>query len=102
MSDENYIVVQGWMINKLGLKGRELLTFALLYGFCRGGGCYCAGRKYIADWLGETRLPTVSETLRALREKGLIEKNPEGYYELTQYALDAGKHEYNPYRPNRF
>ena len=30
---ENYVVVQGWMITELGLKGNELLIYAVIHGF---------------------------------------------------------------------
>ena len=31
--DENHIVIQGFMINELNLKGTELLVYAIIYGF---------------------------------------------------------------------
>ena len=37
MKDENYIVLQGWMINKLNLKGNELTVYALIYGYSQNG-----------------------------------------------------------------
>ena len=37
MKDENYIVIQGWMISKLKLTGNELVLFALIYGFSQDG-----------------------------------------------------------------
>ena len=32
-----YIVIQDWMISDLQLKGNELLTYALIYGFSQDG-----------------------------------------------------------------
>ena len=37
MKSDNYIVIQGWMVNELNLKGNDLLVFALIYGFTRDG-----------------------------------------------------------------
>lgn len=37
MKDTSYFVVQGWMCNQLGLKGNDLLIFAIIYGFSRDG-----------------------------------------------------------------
>ena len=53
INDENYIVIQGWMINDYGLTGDDLLTFAMIHGFSQGEfGWYIGGRSYIAEWLG--------------------------------------------------
>ena len=32
---ENYIVIQGFMLTDLHLKGAELLVYATIYGFCQ-------------------------------------------------------------------
>lgn len=53
IKDENYIVIQGWMINDYGLTGDDLLVFALIHGFSQAEyGWYVGGRAYIAEWLG--------------------------------------------------
>ena len=31
--DENFYTVLGWMLNVLGLKGNELIVFAIIYSF---------------------------------------------------------------------
>jgi hypothetical protein len=33
----NYISIQGWMVEQLGLKGNELLAYALIHGFSQDG-----------------------------------------------------------------
>ena len=33
VKNENYLVIQGWMIAELKLKGNELLIYAIIYGF---------------------------------------------------------------------
>ena len=33
VKNENYLVIQGWMITELKLKGNELLIYAIIYGF---------------------------------------------------------------------
>lgn len=73
----NHITVQGWMITKLNLSGRELLCYALIYGFTQDNESYFYGsRKYISQWLGCT-LPTVDSTLKELVMRGLIVKKAE-------------------------
>lgn len=74
MKDENYIVVQGWMRKELGLKGNELLAYALIFGFCQDGESTFKGSlSYVAEWLGCSK-PTAISTLKTLVSKGLIER----------------------------
>ena len=37
MDNENYILITGWMVNELKLKGSELFVYALIYGFSQDG-----------------------------------------------------------------
>lgn len=74
MKDENYIVVQGWMRKELGLKGYELLAYALIFGFCQDGESTFKGSlSYVAEWLGCSK-PTAISTLKNLVSKGLLER----------------------------
>lgn len=74
MNDNNYIVVQGWMCNRLKLSGNELLVFALVYGFSQDGESDFSGsRAYISNTLNISK-PTVDKALNSLINKGLIEK----------------------------
>jgi hypothetical protein len=71
---DNYIVVQGWMVDKLNLSGNELLTFALIYGFCQDKETEFKGSiNYICTWLNCSR-PTASKALKDLTEKSLLIK----------------------------
>lgn len=77
ISDANYIVISGWMINRLGLSGTELIVFAIIYGFCQHDSCngsYHGSLQYLADFTGTTK-PTVIRVLKSLAEKGYIEKS---------------------------
>ena len=74
MENENYIVVQGWMVNELHLKGNELFVFALIYGFSQDGQSVFSGSsKYLADWLS-TSQNTIFTILKKLVEKNYIIK----------------------------
>ena len=76
MKSDNFIVIQGWMINELNLKSNDLLVFALIYGFSRDGKTkFASGRKYIADSLNIS-LPTVDKSLQDLITLGYIVKEP--------------------------
>ena len=60
MRDTGYYVVQGWMVNRLKLKGNNLHVFAVIYGFSKDGkSVYNGGNKYLCDTVGAA---TVSYT----------------------------------------
>ena len=37
MKDENYILIPGWAINQLQLKGNNLMVYSIIYGFSQDG-----------------------------------------------------------------
>ena len=72
--NENFITIQGWMVNELGLKGNELIVYAIIYGFSQAENqVFNGSSQYIADWLNTSK-QTVINTLKHLQEKELIEK----------------------------
>ena len=72
--DNNFFVVHGWMINRLGLKGNELQVYAIIYGFSQAEGTEFTGNlQYLADWTNATRR-TALNSLQSLVEKGLLLK----------------------------
>lgn len=75
LRDDNYFVVHGWMINRLGLKGNELRIYAIIYGFSQADGQKFKGSlQYLADWTSSTR-PSVLRCLQSLVDKGLLVKD---------------------------
>lgn len=74
MEDDNYITIQGWMINRLGLSGNDLIVYAIIYGFSQDGeNWYTGSQKYLADST-KTSVRTVIRVLNRLLDKGYIEK----------------------------
>ena len=72
-----YIVIQDWMISDLHLKGNELLTYALIYGFSQDGESEFKGSlKYISKFLGVSK-STAQRNLENLANRGVIEKRVE-------------------------
>ena len=70
----NYIVIQSFMVSELGLKGNELLIYAIIFGFSQTTGqTFHGSLTYLESWTNSTR-PTVISSLKSLVEKGLIEK----------------------------
>ena len=72
-----YIVIQDWMISDLQLKGNELLTYALIYGFSQDVESEFKGSlKYISKFLGVSK-STAQRNLENLANRGVIEKRVE-------------------------
>lgn len=69
---ENYIVIQGFMLTDLHLKGAELLVYAAIYGFCQTEEQYFTGNlKYLSEWTNCT-VRNILNCITSLTEKGLI------------------------------
>ena len=74
VTDKNYIVIQSFMVSELGLKGNELLIYAIIFGFSQTTGqAFHGSLTYLESWTNSTR-PTVVASLKSLVEKGLLEK----------------------------
>jgi len=83
MTNENYITIQGWMINDLNLKGNELLLYAIIYGFSQNGeGEYYGSQRYISKAM-KISLPTANKLINSLLKKGLIIKKEESHYQAV-------------------
>jgi hypothetical protein len=75
LSPDNFLVIQGWMVTELALKGNELLIYALIYGFSQAEDQWFDGTlKYIAEWTNST-VRGVQKSISSLVEKNLIEKD---------------------------
>ena len=77
MKNNNFITIQGWMVNDLRLSGNELICYALIYGFTQDEESEFRGSlQYISDWLGISK-QNVRLIIKRLVEKGLIIKRDE-------------------------
>ena len=74
VKEENYINIYGWMVTRLGLKGNELLVYAIIYGFSQDDETRFTGSlQYLADWTNSTKQSCI-KCLKSLAEKGYITK----------------------------
>lgn len=74
MKTESYVVLRPFMVEELGLKGSELVAYALIYGFSQDGESWFTGSaQYVADWCGIARRNALG-VLQKLTDKGLVEK----------------------------
>lgn len=77
MRNENFYVVQGWMMSELNLSGNELTCYAIIFGATQGGQTwFMESRNYLSEWMNVT-LPTVDKALSSLTEKGFLSKKSE-------------------------
>lgn len=78
IKDENYYQIQGFMINRLGLKGVSLSVYAIIYGFSQDGETeYKGSLQYLCDFLGGVSKPTVIKALKELTDKDYIIRREE-------------------------
>lgn len=76
--NEEYIQIQGWMINKLNLKGNDLLVYALIYRYSQDGlHRFYGSLQYLADWTNST-VSGIQNNLKNLLDANLIFKNKLG------------------------
>lgn len=74
VNNNNYITIQGWMVNDLKLNGNELMLYSLVYGFSQDGASWYTGSlSYTMDWLGVSK-PTAIKLFKSLVGKGLFIK----------------------------
>ena len=75
LTNKNYIAIADWMLD-LNLNTRELLTYALIYGFTQDSesGQYTASLSYLAQWLGIDDRAHATRYLKALVDKKLVSK----------------------------
>lgn len=91
MNNENYINIQGWMINDLKLKGNELILYAIIYGFSQDGKSeYYGSQRYISKAMSIS-LPTSNSLINKLLKKGLIVKTSESHYHTVKETLTPKK-----------
>lgn len=77
VNSKNHVVLHGWFITELKLKGNELLVYAIIYGFCQDGeNKFEGGLKYLQEWTCSSK-NTVLKSLRTLEEKSLVRKEEE-------------------------
>ena len=74
VKDENYINIQGWMVNKLKLSGNELIIYALIYGFSQiDNHTFHGSLQYICNWTNISKQSCIAN-LKKLVDKNLIIK----------------------------
>ena len=87
----NFVIIQGWMITDLKLKGNQLMIFAAIYGFSQDGESEFTGSiSYLREWLGGASKNTVTKALNELISQGFIVKRQEDIngVKFNRYRVD--------------
>lgn len=87
VKNENFVVIQGFMVKDLQLKGNELMIYAIIYGFSQlEGQCFNGSLRYLMDWTNLSK-QGVLNCLNSLIDRGLIIKNEnfEGVVKKVDY-----------------
>lgn len=90
IGDNQYIVIQKFMVEQLKLKGNELIMYAVIYGFSQDGATRFKGsQQYLADWCGISTRQTRT-ILQSLEDKGLINKTETFYNKMkfNSYSIN--------------
>lgn len=90
MKDEDFVLVMGWMRNRLNLSGHRLMVYATIYSYSRDGESEFKGtRKYLAELAGTTT-KTIDAILSELVGLGYLEKRVDdiGGVKLNRYRIN--------------
>jgi Mn-dependent DtxR family transcriptional regulator len=65
-------LIHSWMLTQLGLSGNELVAYAYMYDVSNGGSKKSEGGYMELSDVMNTTVPTVYNTVKSLRAKGLV------------------------------
>ena len=83
INERNYITILPWMVTELGLKGNELIVYAIIHGFSQDdASCFHGSVSYLQAWT-LLSYPAVHTILKNLVAKGLLEKQSEDHNGVT-------------------
>lgn len=92
--NSGYYIIFDWMIDGLGLEGKEVDVYAIIYGFSQDGESWFHGSKKYLAHKARCCENTLTKALKSLKEKGLIKSRKfemvDGVY-MFDYAADLSK-----------
>lgn len=88
MAKIEFYTIYSWMRDDLGLSGTELDCYAVIYCLSQGDNRYIAGIKNMMQLLHKSE-PTIIASLKALTEKGLVDKEQVLVNNSTRYYYKA-------------
>lgn len=86
VNPDSFIVVKGYMLTEMKLKGNELLVYAIIHGFSQTEDKSFKGSlRYLADWCNSSK-QGIQKNLKSLVSKGYITKN-DVYVDGVKYCI---------------
>lgn len=74
IKSDSFVLIQGWMVSDLKLKGLDLLIFAIVYSFSQDPlSSFTGSISYLMEWTNASSLG-VRKSLKSLLDQGLITK----------------------------
>lgn len=70
---DSFVIIQGWMLSDLNLKGLDLLVYAIIYSFSKDGSEFSGSLSYLTEWTNSSNFG-VRKSLQNLIDRGLIVK----------------------------
>lgn len=99
MYNNQFYVIQGWMVNELKLKGNELICYAVIYGCCQDQQSVFKGTaSYIAECVGCTR-ECATRILKNLTDNNFIIKINQENTNIPAYSINWNKIQNTPEKP---
>jgi len=96
IKNENYVVIQGFMINELHLKGNELVIYAIIYGFTQEQNKQFDGSlSYLMAWTNSTKQGVI-KARNSLIDKGLIVRIGNGFATSGKLSLPRQVNKVDP------
>lgn len=72
LNSDNYINIQGWMIEGLHLYGCELTAYSIIFGFCQDGLPKIIDLAYFGNWLRRKSNSSDKEPTTPLSKRSII------------------------------
>ncbi len=91
---DNFVLIQGWMLTDLNLKGNELMIYACIYGFSQiENHAFSGSLRFLGEWCNCSK-QTVINTLNSLLDKGLLEKSERIVNNIKQCSYYALRYDF--------
>lgn len=103
MKDNNYIVIQGWMVSRLKLTGNALMVYACIFGFSQDGEWFTGTAGYLAEWC-DCRKKYMLTLLKKMTDDGLLRKRTREQNGVTfcDYQTITPEERYEQQQSNAF
>ena len=65
VKNDDFLIIQGWMVNELHLKGNDLIIYAIIYSFNQEEKSINNFKEYLMEWTKSTK-QGINKNLKSL------------------------------------